>query len=547
MGILDNPISVPLKEALDSKANKGELMVNVRDYGAVGNGSADDTIAVQNAVSAAFTASGTVFWPKGSYKTTASITNLHKVTHAGGGAVIRNGNTFKPALGYTDTNTFYVDPAGSSTADGLSATEPMNRLSTAFTAFRVYGPVLQGNWAVQLAAGTYNDQAITGQRSLNRIQIYGAPVAAGTQPTTVFTPGGTGFTKAIAAQGYVSIGLTNIAGQGYTAAETPTFDFVAMCDVVLTNVWAQNGDMGFRFMNHTKYAASGIVSENHAQYGILELFSVVRDFKLGGMTNPSILRGNTKVGIKAKELCTGHLDYTQIYNNKHGVHFSRSCTANGTSASIYKNQYGVTLRNQSSFVALGVDWKFGTADINTVTPWDVEHSCSFVTNENEAISTSVFTGRGERLLGSFAPEPAYSLTGTTATTTFCTFGNLRQGSLARPGGYVRTVIFGSKGGTGGTITIDFRFGGSSAGTIVLPATAVVFRIEVLVFSRGMGKQTVFATESLAGAALQRVDRTYDVNVADYLLSARATMAVSTDSLTINGAWCYTTEALADES
>lgn len=522
---------------------KGEIVLNVRDYGATGNGTTDDTTAVQAAVTAAVAQKATLLWPQGTYLTTASITNLHTVRHTGQGIISRSGTLFYPVPGPTNSNTLYVATTGSAGNDGLSSAQPMVLLSGAFTALRNYGPVLQGNWTIQLAAGTYNDQAVTTLSSNSRVWVKGPEVAIGASPTAVFTPGGTGFTKAIAAQNNVIIGVRNVRAQGYTTSGAPAFDFSTHCDVLLENVWGVGNDIGYRMTNHTKYRQDGCVWDGSVQYGGLELFSVVRDFK--GATTPTVFKNNVKVGLKAKELCTGHLDDTVFTDNLHGVHFSRACTANGTNAKLLRNQYGVTLRNQSSFVPLNVDWGFGTANINTITPWDVEADCSFVTNENEAVGTQ-FSGRGEKMLGSFCPEPAWTVTGSTSASTFATFGNLRRGSLARPGGYVRAVIIGSKGGTTGTATVDFRFGASTAGVVTIPAAAVLFRVEVLIFSRGRGKQTVIVTESTAGAAPQKVDRTYDVDAADFALSGRVTLSAAGDSAAIYGAWCWTTEALATE-
>lgn len=557
----DKPVSGPVELALAGKADlgaveaiepdsgaravgKGELLVNVRDYGATGDGITDDSDALEAAVNATVAGNATLHWPKGSYLTSGSIPNLHKVPHTGQGVILRQGNTFAPNPKATSSNVLHVGVGGMAGNDGLSTDQPMALLSQAFSALRNYGPTLQGDWLIQMAAGTYNDQAINGTLSAKRLWISGPAVAPGETPVVIFEPGATSFTKAIGGNNGLVMGLRNIRVRNYKTLNVPAIDFSTHCDISMHNVWGTGNDTGYRVINQSKYRSDGCVWEDNTQYGGLELFGVVRDFK--GAERPTVFRRNGKVGLKAKELCTGHLDDVEIYDNKHGVHFSRACTANGTNAKIYRNEYGVTLRNQSSFVALNVDWKFGTADINTVTPWDVEGSSSFVTNENEAISPSVFSGRGEMLLGSYAPEVAQSLTGTTATTSVCTFGNLRRGSLARPGGYVRTVIMGFKGGSSGTATVDFRFGGSSAGTIVLPAAARSFKIEVLVFSRGQGKQTVFATESLSGASPQSGDRAYDVNVSDYLMSARATLGSATDSLTVYGAWCYTTEALASE-
>jgi hypothetical protein len=56
------------KQYVDSRAR---LYTNVKDYGATGNGSTDDTTAIQNAVNVA--GAHTVFFPAGTYRTTASI------------------------------------------------------------------------------------------------------------------------------------------------------------------------------------------------------------------------------------------------------------------------------------------------------------------------------------------------------------------------------------------------------------------------------------------------------------------------------------------
>jgi len=53
---------------------KGSLVYNVKDYGAVGNGTTDDTAAIQAAVTAASAVAGTVYFPAATYKLTATLT-----------------------------------------------------------------------------------------------------------------------------------------------------------------------------------------------------------------------------------------------------------------------------------------------------------------------------------------------------------------------------------------------------------------------------------------------------------------------------------------
>lgn len=60
-------------------------VVSVKDFGAVGDGVADDTAAIQNAVNAAATTGSEVYMPAGLYKTTTTIVLNRKVTLRGQG------------------------------------------------------------------------------------------------------------------------------------------------------------------------------------------------------------------------------------------------------------------------------------------------------------------------------------------------------------------------------------------------------------------------------------------------------------------------------
>lgn len=81
--VSDYPILAPVEDA-------GGQVYNVKAYGALGNGTTDDTVAIQLAINAASAAGGgLVYLPPGTYKITSKLTPLSKVKIQGAGS----GNT----------------------------------------------------------------------------------------------------------------------------------------------------------------------------------------------------------------------------------------------------------------------------------------------------------------------------------------------------------------------------------------------------------------------------------------------------------------------
>lgn len=76
-------------------------IINVKDYGAVGNNKADDTLAVQNALNAAH--NNTVYFPGGQYKITRPLTVPQEVNLLG------DGNNFSTEIVPTDCDGIYID------------------------------------------------------------------------------------------------------------------------------------------------------------------------------------------------------------------------------------------------------------------------------------------------------------------------------------------------------------------------------------------------------------------------------------------------------
>src|SRR5262245_60266146 len=102
------PISAAALEDLETRVTDyaeiaSGTVYNVVNYGAVGDGSADDTAEVQAAIDDAKTNGGTVFFPPGTYKITSTLscdsnTKAFRITGAGGWYQVNIGT---PTLLYT--------------------------------------------------------------------------------------------------------------------------------------------------------------------------------------------------------------------------------------------------------------------------------------------------------------------------------------------------------------------------------------------------------------------------------------------------------------
>lgn len=135
-------------------------MVQVTWYGTVDKtGATSSQTTVAAAVADANTNGYDLYWPAGTYLTTASIANFHDVRHFGPGVVKRGTDEFRVQPKSSHSNTLYFSAAGLSTNDGISSSEPKT-FQTALDALANYGPTLNGSWTLKGAAGTYTNGAV---------------------------------------------------------------------------------------------------------------------------------------------------------------------------------------------------------------------------------------------------------------------------------------------------------------------------------------------------------------------------------------------------
>lgn len=352
----------------------------VTDYGAVGDEVTDDTTAIAAAVADAFTNGLWLFWPPKTFLTTASIPNLHKVRHFGPGAIKRGSDVFyvHPITGLT--NTLYVAAAGTSGSDGLSASQPMDigadGWSVLANALANYGPVLEGTWRIKGAAGTYPGGYIHPRylHGRNFIFFEGPSVSHPTEPTFRIDHG-TDATKTfgMAFTDRVLIDLKNILFTG-KFGECVSNSRGTYC--WFRNVHARSDGagnypvVGLSFVTHCHYFVQGGKIDLGASVrtdlatvdtvtGISELFSCVRSFDTVASAADQLEIVDTQVAFKAKEGCSGHLQYLRITEANTAVELDSGGTSNVANMEIKRAGIGFVLNDTEIHNESGVVWGTG--------------------------------------------------------------------------------------------------------------------------------------------------------------------------------------------
>jgi len=493
--------------------------MSVLDFGVLGAG--DETTKVIAAVAAAAAAGTGLYWPAGTYTVTSTIPLLHTVKHTGPGAISSGGNTFYLEPRGTQANTLHVSTVASVANDGLTSGQSVPPKQAAIW-LRNYGPVLDGVWTVQFAAGTYN-QANTGfdvlfeyLKSNNRVIFKGPSVGASPAvPTAIFDgTGGAAYEHGL-----------RLSGVGFR---------VTVQDLKFINFTGSNSRIGLVGDNEVDLNTVNIHADNCDWAGVYAstcvhgrvtggIINACRSGIIFNATNGTVsavdVTNCTESGIYWSRGSQGHIDYCTLTSNGIGVVFGENSRCDTVDNTFTTNQYGIRTNSGGVFGEGGV--------ANT-----------FVGNVIQNIDYKAFSGDTSELNSSAtevrvaADRTLHAHSGAVATD-IATVYTIPAHRLSGVKKTCRVVVSGIFNTTTALSTLSIKFGGMTLTLGVVGAgSGAAFTFEASLYEvqggyRAFGNLSQNLLAPRKGAASIGFDKTIDQDVI-----VAATLADAGDSMTI---------------
>lgn len=382
--------------SIDVDLNLGG-MLQVTDFGADGNGTTDDTVAIQAAVDAAIGNDAWLWWPSGTYNTTASISNLHTVTHLGPGIIKRGANLFTLSLissdppsdstsdndkdvAQTNCNKLYVmdeSTGGYTGNDGLSSSEATT-LPTIESILRNYGPILKGTWKVYIldtaADPNYSQVRLDSIESENYLYFIGAngttTVGDYEEPLTVMSGASGPGTYCFYFRYNMKVKLMNIWFKDYlTGAGASPVNLEKGGELYSKNCWYTNNTYtGIYVRNNAYLYVDGGKFYDNANYHINLYSHVTGTIGYNGEAAANrpyfgaLAGGGGGAGVHLQNQCNAHIDFCDFEDvNESGgaVQIVASSRAHLVSVVTDGCYYNVRCDNGSTYI--DTDCTFGAA------------------------------------------------------------------------------------------------------------------------------------------------------------------------------------------
>jgi len=471
------------------------VSVDHPDFGTVDKtGVASSQTAVAAAVAYAYSAGNSLYWPVGTYLTTASIPNFHDVRHYGPGIVKRGSTTFPITHTASTANALYVATTGADTNDGLTSSQPFLTIQACVNAMAKWGP-LHGTWTVWVAAGTYEESVqlpdyLNGSMDIaDYIIIRGPSVATVQTEPTVFIdyPGG-----------------SEVVGMDVGA-----YNKVKVQDIKFTDWKTHSGDTGLRtgthsilyaYNVHTDLCFWGIVADTlsqlYVQGGILDGNSAWTTGAMpgtGGAVGVVAYSGvKASIGYGASSYATGTIIKRFLSAGYEGKAFTHAV---GTYVSFVSNEKATYLHKHSSFDERPCEYKKNklvhwhkksemTTDASAPSDYNLGETYAHATDDAGDGNYEIYNFLGGSVedtvmhaTGIMGVDIAHSrdsdtVTGTVGATMAKSLATIYAGHMAiSPTGskYLDVTLTGKSTGATGTKTVDLKFGTVSMGTVTIPA------------------------------------------------------------------------------
>jgi hypothetical protein len=454
------------------------------------DGTTDNQAGIVAAVAEAIATNSSLYWPAGTYVSSATIPGFHQVRHKGPGRLLRAGTTFYISPGPTQSNNLFLAPSGDDANDGLTATFPRLTLSGAGSALANFGPYLDGTWLVNLAAGQYNQTDFTfppGLRGRNPVYFKGPVSVHPAAPTAILDGGGTG-SFGVQLNRECTLYLVDLLIRNYQNYGIVGQDGCMLFGLRCHVVGVPNGP-GVKMQQGRVNWIDGRAA--NCQQG----FSFIAGctFTIAA-SNPSLAAGtrienNIQSGVQAQEQASGHVDFALVAGNPIGyrlvarsrVHSQMTRITGSVTAAV--QLYGASdwYNNGSQLDANA------TAELMYTGSIEVVHYQNNVSPTRRPIDSAFVTH-----------------TGSTAATTLKTYADaFVANNFWNSTKSMRFVIAGEITGNGGNKNLVVKIDGVDSIGFTIPAAATgAYVIDGTITALAPTQQTFHATCSVNGQPVQ---------------------------------------------
>lgn len=535
--------------------------LSVKQYGAVGDGVADDTAEINAAL---VDAQGReLYFPKGQYKVTGNLVNFWGAHVRGEGSIVRGSEEYFITPTSTSTlvqsNTIWANyGTGLDTNDGLFSVSPFKTQSKVYKTLRSLTPEQAngGPWKVRMS-GTF----LGGQKydvlpefahmlTIEGDAVASVPAEDGTElanPTTTISwdNGSNGDIGMWFEPGVRQVNVRNIKFSGFKGGGNGYGLLMKNGGVLkVDGCWSDNCDIGFAAVNNVQFHMDN-TKTTLCGTGFTASYSSSGTFDHCTADGTPVSGARINQGFSVTRNAVVHIDYCLIKGNLVGIGVDMAARANLLDSNIQRNDVGVHAEGAGEWIGSLVTWNVGTADANVIT-----FESFGVGRETRQYSQ---TARNEWIVSSaMFISPTYEspkvITGTTANSVVYLgsgLGELPAGWFTHVGKKLRVKVYAKATTTAvGKVRLYVTEADGTSVTLLSEIdissgiTNTSFEVEFNVWSKALASQMTRATVTGSGVG-RAASSTASINMGtDKIFRLYCLPGASTDTYTFDNMEVY---------